>query len=259
MEAGRHGAMLTGDGDTDIFLDGVCTEVHSGSQLQESSDDYLRNYELLRAKRDGDRTASVMLPPMEQWALFCYYLPHESHGREELLEHRQEIIEPDPELPRQAKEALQEMRRIAGALPAYREQAKSQPHAKKNTKKRIVIFSEVNPELDPERFAQILVHAGLEQARREKLAREGKLACSGTCPRVHSRRLIARPHGERRVVRISSPLVQLADGVAHRQPRLLRASFPGSRPAAQQSATARVQTRRVWLPQRRSQAEVIAA
>ena len=142
--------------------------------MQESSDDYLRNYELLRAERDGDHTAFVMLPPMQQWALFRYYLPHESRSREELLEHRREIIELDPELPRQAAEALQEMLRIADALPVYREQAKAQPHAKKNAKKRIAIFSEVNPELDPERFAQILVQAGLEQARREKLARESK-------------------------------------------------------------------------------------
>ena len=148
--------------------------------MQESSDAYLRNYERLRAERGGGRTAFVMLPPMQQWALFRYYLPHEPHSREELLEHRQEIIELDPELPRQAEEALQEMLRIADALPVYREQAKAQPHAKKNAKKnakkRIVIFSEVNPELDPERFAQIFVQAGLEQARREKLAREGKPA-----------------------------------------------------------------------------------
>ena len=144
--------------------------------MQESSDDYLRNYELLRAERDGDHTAFVMLPPMQQWALFRYYLPHESRSHEELLEHRREITELDPELPRQAEDALQEMLRIADALPAYREQAKAQPHAKKNTKKRIVIFSEVNPELDSERFAQILVQAGLEQARQEKLAREGKPA-----------------------------------------------------------------------------------
>lgn len=142
--------------------------------MQESSDDCLRNYELLRAERDGDHTAFVMFPPMEQQTLFRYYLPHESRSREDLLEHRQEIIGLDPELPRQAEEALQEILRIADALPAYREQAKAQPHGKKNAKKRIVIFSEVNSELDPERFAQILVQAGLEQARQEKLAREGK-------------------------------------------------------------------------------------
>ena len=142
--------------------------------MLESSDDYLRNYELLRADRDGDHTAFVMLPPMEQWALFRYYLPHESRSRAELLEHRRAIIELDPELARQAEEALQRMLRIADALPAYREQAKAQPHAKKNARKQIVIFSEVNPELDPERFAQILVQASLEQARQEKLAREGK-------------------------------------------------------------------------------------
>lgn len=93
--------------------------------MQESSDDYLRNYERLRAERDGDHTAFVMLPPMQQWALFRYYLPHEPHSREELLEHRREIIELDPELPRQAEDALQEMLRIADALPAYREQAKA--------------------------------------------------------------------------------------------------------------------------------------
>jgi hypothetical protein len=139
-----------------------------------SDEDYLRNYELLRAERDGDRTAFVMLPAMQQWALFRYYLLHEPRSREELLEHRHVITELDPELPGQAADALESMLRILDRLPVYREAMKERPRTKKNATKRVSVFAEVKPDLDPAEFARILVQAGLEQARLEKLAREGK-------------------------------------------------------------------------------------
>jgi hypothetical protein len=125
--------------------------------------DYLQNHELLRIQRGSDNTAFVMLSVSEQWDLFQYYLPHKAHKRVVLLTHRREVSELDPSLPQRAGRAFSRWRRILANLPGYREYAADRPRMKKNAKKRVVIFSEVHPELDAARMARIIVEAARER------------------------------------------------------------------------------------------------
>lgn len=118
---------------------------------------------MLRADHEGDRAAFVLLGVSEQWDLFQYYSPHKAHERTELLAHRREVSEFDPSLPQRAGRAFGRWRRIREGLPGYREYAASRPRMKKNTEKRVVVFSEVHAELDAARMAQIIVEAASER------------------------------------------------------------------------------------------------
>jgi hypothetical protein len=128
--------------------------------------DYLKNHELLRASRETDNAAFVLLSAGEQWDLFRYYLPHEARSYSALLAHRAEISNLDPSLPHRAGRALTRMLRIKALLPEYREWAKAQPRMQKNADKRIVIFSEVKPELDARKFAEIISRVVREKSSR---------------------------------------------------------------------------------------------
>lgn len=125
--------------------------------------DYLKNHELLRANRASNSTAFVMLDASEQWDLFQYYLPHKAHKRAVLLAHRREVSELDPSLPQRAGRAFSRWRRIRERLPGYREYAASRPRMKKNAEKRVVVFSEVHPELDAARMARIIVETAKQR------------------------------------------------------------------------------------------------
>lgn len=125
--------------------------------------DYLKNHELLRANRETDNTAFVMLSAGEQWDLFCYYLPHEVRSYSALLAHREEISRLDPSLPHRAGRALSKMVRIKELLPEYREWKATQPRIKKNAKKRIMVFGSVRPDLDPKKFADIIARIARER------------------------------------------------------------------------------------------------
>lgn len=119
---------------------------------------------MLRADHEGDRAAFVLLSPDEQWDLFQYYLPHKAHERAVLLAHRREVSELDPSLPQRAGRAFSRWRRIRKGLPGYREYAACRPQMKKNTEKRVVVFSEVHPELDAARVARIIIEAAAERS-----------------------------------------------------------------------------------------------
>lgn len=118
---------------------------------------YLRNHELLRADRAANRQAFVFLSASEQWDLFAYYLPHELREAAALLAHRQEISRLDPSLPQRAGRAFHHWRRIEAALPAYKAWVTKQPHLTSQKDRRVKVFGEVNPELDPKKFAEIII------------------------------------------------------------------------------------------------------
>jgi dihydrofolate reductase len=44
--------------------------------------------------------------------------------------------------------------------------------------RRVIVFSELNPDLKPEQIARIVTQAGLEQARREKEAQAERQAAA---------------------------------------------------------------------------------
>lgn len=53
---------------------------------------------------------------------------------------------------------------IREGLQDYREYAASRPRMKKNAEKRVVVFSEVHPELDAARVARIITEAAAERS-----------------------------------------------------------------------------------------------
>ena len=118
---------------------------------------YFRQHELLRLSRGESHLGFALLSPTEQWDLFRYYLPHQAHPDRELLEHRVQVTALDPSLPQRAGRAFHHWSRIEAALPAYKAWAAKQPQSVSQKDRRIKVFSEVNPELDPKQFAEIIV------------------------------------------------------------------------------------------------------
>lgn len=118
---------------------------------------YLQQHELLRLSRGESHFGFALLSPTEQWDLFLYYLPHQAQPDHALLEHRVQVTGLDPSLPQRAGRAFHHWRRIEATLPAYQAWATKQPHLTSQKDRRIKVFSEVNPELDPKKFAEIII------------------------------------------------------------------------------------------------------
>lgn len=128
-----------------------------------TNSDYLKHHELLRVNHAADNTAFVLLDPTEQWDLFRFYLPHEIRTDSALLGHRAEISRLDPSLPQRAGRAFRKFLINNENLPTYRAYAETQPRVKKSAKKQVTVFSEVKPNLDAQKFADILIRAAREQ------------------------------------------------------------------------------------------------
>lgn len=109
---------------------------------------------------DASKNAFFLLTPSEQWTLFTYFAPSEKLSDDELIIHREDISSYDPSLPQRAGRALSKLWVASKRLEVYRAQVipMPRPRMKKNTAKRLVIFSEVHPVLDPAKFAQILLN-----------------------------------------------------------------------------------------------------
>lgn len=118
---------------------------------------YLQQHELLRLSRGEKHLGFALLSPTEQWDLFRYYLPHQAHPDQALLEHRVQVAALDPSLPQRAGRAFHHWRRIEATLPSYQAWVAKQPQSISQKDRRIKVFSEVNPELDPKQFAEIII------------------------------------------------------------------------------------------------------
>lgn len=108
---------------------------------------------------DASKNAFFLLTPTEQWTLFTYFAPSEKLTDDELIIHREDISSYDPSLPQRAGRALSKLWAASERLEEYRAQVipMPRPRTAKNAEKRIVIFSEVHPVIDPARFAQIFL------------------------------------------------------------------------------------------------------
>lgn len=133
-----------------------------------SDHDYLQNYELLRTERGSNQTAFLLLAPSEQWDLFSYYLPHEVRSYEALLAHRRRITELDPSLSQRAGKAFQKFRRIKDRLPKYLEYRRAAPKPKNGAPYKVRVFSQVNPDIDPDVMAKVLIGVGKEIQSRSR-------------------------------------------------------------------------------------------
>ena len=110
--------------------------------------------------RDESKSAFFLLTPTEQWSLFTYFAPSERLTDDELVFHREDISSYDPSLPQRAGRALTKLWTASKRLEEYRAQVIPMPRSRmaKNAEKRIVVFSEVHPVMDPAKMAQILMN-----------------------------------------------------------------------------------------------------
>ena len=133
---------------------------------------YLQQYRQLRDALRGDGTnAMFLLKPTEQWDLFAYFLPHEHFSDEQRLVARAQVTAFDSSLPQRAGRAWAQFKHAQQELEEYRARIASEPpQPKQPGKHRLVVRSEVNPDLEPEDLAKILVLAATEQARQEREA-----------------------------------------------------------------------------------------
>lgn len=106
-----------------------------------------------------------MLSPSEQWTLHSYYEFTKNFRVSELLAHRALITQAQPSLPQRAGKALAALAVFAVRLERYRQV----PHPstrRKGTPYKARVFSQVNPDLDPDEFARILMQIAKEARER---------------------------------------------------------------------------------------------
>lgn len=108
-----------------------------------------------------------MLSPTEQWTLHGYYEFTKHLSDTELLAHRAVVSRAQPSLPQSAGKALAKLATFTQRLEAY----KVAPHP--NTRKKgapyeVRILSEVNPDIDPEVMAKILIEIARERGREDR-------------------------------------------------------------------------------------------
>ena len=108
-----------------------------------------------------------MLGPTEQWALHSYYEFTKKLTDAELLAHRVVISRTQPSLPQRVGKAFSKLRQFSDGLPAYREGRRQAPDRKKGAPSRLMILSEVHPEVD----IPLLVSALLDYGRGLRTAR----------------------------------------------------------------------------------------
>jgi hypothetical protein len=74
--------------------------------------------------------------------------------------HREDISSYDPSLPQRARRAFSKLWAASTRLEAHRAQVMPfpRPRVAKNAEKRICVFSEVRPAMDPAKMAQILMN-----------------------------------------------------------------------------------------------------
>jgi len=105
-----------------------------------------------------------MLSPTEQWTLHSYYEFTKHLTETELLAHRAAVSKVQPSLPQTAGKAFARLRLFSARLAMY--QAAPHPNTrKKGTPYEIRVLSEVNPDIDPELLAQILIEAMKERSK----------------------------------------------------------------------------------------------
>jgi hypothetical protein len=109
--------------------------------------------------------AFIMLSPTEQWILHSYYEFTKHLSDTELLAHRAAVSKAQPSLPQSAGKAIAKLAIFTKRLEAYR----AAPHP--NTRKKgapyeVRVFSQVNPDIDPNVMAKILIEIMKERSRR---------------------------------------------------------------------------------------------
>ncbi len=111
--------------------------------------------------------AFALLSPTEQWALHSYYEFTKNLGDRKLLAHRAAVTRAQPSLPKRAGKAITHLALFSERLEAYR----ASPHPKvrkKGAPYKVRVFSQVNPDLNPDVMAKILIDVGKEIQSRSR-------------------------------------------------------------------------------------------
>jgi hypothetical protein len=118
-------------------------------------------------RREGGG-ALIMLSRTEQWALHDFYALTDKLNDEQAMAHRKAATQASPSLPQRAGKASAHLAFFTPRLQAYVVARVQAPIRKKGAATQIHILSQVNPYLDPERIAQILFDAAMEQRDRDR-------------------------------------------------------------------------------------------
>lgn len=105
-----------------------------------------------------------MLSPPEQWTLHSYYEFTKHLSDDQLLAHRAAVSRAQPSLPHRAGKAFAKLLTFTKRLEAYR----AVPHP--NTRKKgapyeVRVLSQVNPDIDPNVIAKILIEIAREHSQ----------------------------------------------------------------------------------------------
>lgn len=124
--------------------------------------DYLRNRSALRKEWfENNGYAVVVLSPTEQFLLHDYYAFTKDLSPLEVTEHRKAVTVRRTSLPHQAGKAFARIRPFLDRqiINKTAKPVSTGPRKWKSKNRRVMVFSQVNPELDPAEFARIIIAA----------------------------------------------------------------------------------------------------
>jgi hypothetical protein len=135
---------------------------------------YFQHYVALRDEWLRGAFAFTVLTPTEQIAVHNYYEPSLELSDAQLRAHRKRVTLEQPSLPHRAGRAYARIAPFLDGTGVPTPAATSVVVAgrRKGELRRISVYGEVQPHIDPARIAQILLDAAMEQLRRERAERE---------------------------------------------------------------------------------------
>lgn len=136
---------------------------------------YLQHRLALRADWLAGGFAFVVLTAEEQWAIHDFYEPTLDLSEDELRELRRRVTREQPSLPQRAGKAYARIAPFIGDQhpPMLGGTSAVVAGQRKGELRRLTVWGEVHPHVDPAAMAKILFDA-MEQARRERIEQEEK-------------------------------------------------------------------------------------
>lgn len=129
--------------------------------------DYLRNRSALRKEWfENNAYAVVVLTATEQFLLHDYYAFTKDLSPLEVIEHRKDVTARRPSLPHQAGKAFARIRPFLDRqiISKTAKPVSQGPRKWKSKNRRVLVFGQVRPGLDPAEFAQIIIAAAKKGA-----------------------------------------------------------------------------------------------
>jgi hypothetical protein len=122
----------------------------------------------LRDHCHSDSGAFPLLAPREQWALHIYYLLTDHLTDPALIDHREDISFLDRSLPQHAGRSFARWNKLIPVVEAYVTARREAPIRTKGAPTKLWVVSEVNPHLDADRIAKVLLSLEREDLERNQ-------------------------------------------------------------------------------------------